>query len=279
MIKNHIKTFVLLSILTALLLAAGQFFGGIAGLVIAGIIVIAMNFVSYFWSDKIVLKMYKAKPADKNSKLYKLVEEVAQKAGIPTPKVYEIPSQQANAFATGRNPKHSAVAATSNIINILEEDELKGVLAHEISHIKNRDILIQTIAAAIAGIISYLAVMARFSAIFGGMSGEDDNAGGLVGLLALSIITPIMATIVQLAISRSREFMADESGAKIIGSGEPLARALHKIHHSTKRSPIDFGSPSTSSLFIANPFKSSTWTSLLSTHPPMEKRIARLKKF
>lgn len=278
---NQIKTFLLLAGLTGLLLFAGQLLGGYFGLALAIVIVVGMNFVSYFWSDKLVLKMYKAKKVSKNShpELYNAVKEIAQKAKIPMPKLFIIPTEQANAFATGRNPKNASVACTEGILRILTKDELKGVLAHEISHIKNRDILIQTVAATIAGIIGYLGAMARWTAIFGGFGGNDDDGGGLVGILVLAILAPLMAVVIQLAISRSREYLADETGAKTINDPKSLASALEKIHNSAKKNPLRFGSPSSSSLFIANPFKASGLVNLLSTHPPVESRIKRLHSF
>ena len=278
---NRIKTFMLLAALTAMLLFIGQFFGTF-GLGIAVTIVLVMNFVTYFWSDKIVLKMYKAKEVRPNEypELYGAVKEVSQYARIPMPKVYIIPSEQANAFATGRNPKNSSVAFTHGIMNLLTKDELKGVVAHEISHIKNRDILIQTIAATIAGIIGYLASIAQWTAIFGGFGGNSDDApgGGIVGFIVIAILAPIIAMIVQLAISRSREYMADSTGAKLVRNPHALASALEKISGSAKKYPMRFGHESTSSLFIYNPFKGGGLVNLFSTHPPVEERIKRLKK-
>lgn len=275
---NQMKTFLLLSALTALLLFAGQLLGGYFGLAIAIVIVVGMNFVSYFWSDKLVLKMYKAKHVTETShpEFYGLVKEIAQKAKIPVPKLYVIPDAQANAFATGRNPKNASVACTEGILQLLSREELKGVLAHEISHIKNRDMLIQTVAATIAGIIGYLGAMARWTAIFGGFGGGDDDGGGLVGILVLAILAPLMAVVIQLAISRHREYMADETGARIVNNPQGLANALSKIDESTKKKPMSMGSPSSSSLFIANPFKAGGLVKLLSTHPPIPDRIKRL---
>ncbi|MBN2458456.1 zinc metalloprotease HtpX [Candidatus Woesearchaeota archaeon] len=275
---NRLKTFVLLSVLTALLLFVGQMLGGYSGLAVAGFFVVIMNIVSYFFSHKIVLMMYRAKEAKEKDQpeLYKIVREVAQLAGIPMPKVYIVPSEQPNAFATGRNPKNAVVACTAGIIGLLSKDELKGVIAHEISHIKNRDILIQTVAATIAGIISYIGVMARWSAIFGGFGGDRDN-NNIIEFLVLAIVTPLIATLIQLGISRSREYLADESAARILNNPYGLAQALEKLHNAGKRVPMRLGSPSTSSLFISNPFRGGMLISLLSTHPPMEKRIARLK--
>ena len=278
MIKNQLKTVILLAMLTALLLFVGNLLGGYSGLAIAVVIVLIMNVVTYFFSHKIVLAMYKAKEATEkdNPELFKSVREVAHLANIPMPKVFIIPSEQVNAFATGRNPKNAVVACTHGIIKALNKDELKGVIAHEVSHIKNRDILIQTVAATIAGIISFVASMARWGAIFGGF-GRDKNSGNLIQLLVLSIITPLIALLIQLAISRSREYLADESAAKILHNPYGLANALEKIEASVKHHPMKFGNPTTSSLFIANPFTGKGMMSWLSTHPPMKERIRRLK--
>src|SRR3990167_7906214 len=274
---NQIKTVFLLGILTAVLLFIGSLFGP-TGLTIAIIFVAAMNIVTYFFSHKIVLVMYRAKEAKKSDypKLHKLVEDLARKANIPKPKVYTIPTENLNAFATGNNPKNGVVACTEGILKLLDYKELEGVLAHEISHVKNRDILITTIAATIGGIISYLAMMARFGAIFGGM-GNNRDSGNIFALLALSILAPIAALVVQLAISRTREYQADASGAKLIKDGEPLASALIKLHEHNKHNPIRFGSPAASSLFIINPFSSSFLVNILSTHPDYKKRVERLK--
>ncbi|MEM4267745.1 MAG: zinc metalloprotease HtpX [Candidatus Woesearchaeota archaeon] len=275
-IDNRIKTVLLLGVLTGVLLFVGNLFGP-GGLVIAFIIVLLMNGISYFFSHKIVLWMYKAKPASEqeHKKLHKMVEEVAHLAKIPKPQVYIIPSPQPNAFATGRNPKNGIVACTEGILSLLSEDELKGVIAHEISHIKNRDILIQTIAAMIAGIIGFAASMARWGAIFGGFG--DDDGPGLLEILVLAILMPIIATLLQLAISRSREYLADETGARIIKNPEALALALEKLERGVENTPMHLGSPTTSSLFVANPFSASGLLSFLSTHPPMEKRIKKLR--
>lgn len=279
MIKNQIKTIILLGALTALMLWFGSFWGQ-SGLFVALVFVLLMNFFTYFFSDKIVLAMYRAKEVkDKDDYLFKLVKEVAHDANIPAPRVYIMPSEQSNAFATGRNPKHSAVACTQGILNLLSKEELKGVIAHEISHIRNRDTLIMVIASTIAGVISYLAMMARFAAIFGGFGGRDNKGGGnAIGLLVLAIITPIIAMIIQLAISRSREYMADESGAKIIKNPKALASALEKLEAGVKHSPMRMGSEATSSLFIVNPFRASSMLALLSTHPSIKERVKRLRE-
>ncbi|MFC1741868.1 zinc metalloprotease HtpX [Nanoarchaeota archaeon] len=272
------KTFVLLIALTAVLLFVGQLVGGASGLTIAFIIVMIMNVGSYFFSHKLVLFMYKAKEAKQSEypELHSMVKEVSHLARIPKPKVYIIPSDSPNAFATGRNPKNAVVACTNGIMHLLTKDELKGVIAHEIAHIKNRDILIQTIATTIAGVISYTAMMARWAAIFGGFGGDRDNDGGILGFLVLAILAPIIALIIQLAISRSREYLADETGARTIHNPHALASALEKLEHGIKRNPLRFGNKTTSSLFIANPFSARGMFALFSTHPPMKKRIAKL---
>ncbi|MBR9692275.1 zinc metalloprotease HtpX [Candidatus Woesearchaeota archaeon] len=277
--KNQIKTVLLLGALTGLLLGAGQLLGGRQGLVIGLIFAVVMNFGSYWFSDKIVLMMYKAKEVKESEEpvLYGLVKEVADLAKLPFPKVYIIPTENPNAFATGRNPKHAAIAVTNGIMNLLNRDELKGVIAHEMAHVKNRDILISTIAATIAGVISYLAFFARWGAIFGGM-GRDRDSGNMFELLALAIITPLIATIIRLAISRSREYLADETGAKTIHNPYALASALEKLHNGVKRNPLRFGNPSTSSLFIVNPFSARGMMKLFSTHPDVHERIKRLEE-
>jgi len=276
-IINQVKTAMLLALLTALMLGAGQIIGGRGGLVIAIVLALVMNVGSYWFSHKIVLAMYKAKKADESDyrELHQMVSEVSQQAGIPKPAVYIIPSEAANAFATGRNPQNAVVACTVGIMKLLSKEELKGVIAHEISHVKNRDMLITTIAATIAGVISYMAIMAQFAAIFGGFGGRD-RGNNMLGMLALAIITPILAAIIQLAISRSREYLADSSGAKTLGTGEHLARALEKLEASSTSSPLRFGSKATSSLFIVNPFRGGA-ARLFSTHPAMSKRVKRLR--
>lgn len=278
MIKNQIKTAILLGVLTALFLWVGSLWGP-GGIAIGLIFALVMNLGSYWFSDKIVLAMYRAQEASEHDapSLYKAVREVSCLAGIPMPKVYIIPSGSPNAFATGRNPKHAAVAATGGILELLSERELKGVIAHEIGHIKNRDILIQTVAATIAGVISYVAMMARWGAIFGGFGGNDRDGSNLAELLVLAIITPLIATIIQLAISRSREYLADETGGKLIHDPDALADALEKLSNGVKHHPMEFGSKATSCLFITNPFSVHGIMNLFSTHPPMRERIRRLK--
>lgn len=275
MIINQIKTVLLLGILTGIILFAGSFFGK-TGLTLAIIFVVLMNFFTYFFSDKLILTMYNAHLVEKQDhpKLHSIVEEVSKLANIPKPKIYVMKSDISNAFATGRNPDHAAVAVTTGILKLLSNSELKGVLAHEIAHIKNRDILIATIAATLAGLISYLAQMAQFAAIFGG---RDDDNNNILGMLLLAIIAPIAAVIIQLAISRAREYLADESGARFIKDPLSLANALNKLHKDKSIHPLRHGNPATASLFIVNPFTTNTLVSLFSTHPPMEKRISRLK--
>ncbi|HLC65670.1 MAG TPA: zinc metalloprotease HtpX [Candidatus Nanoarchaeia archaeon] len=273
---NQVKTALLLGALTGLLLLIGNFWGT-SGLVIGLIFAVVMNFGAYFFSDRIALAMYRAKPATEKDQpeLYKIIREVTHLANVPMPKVYIIPSESPNAFATGRNPQHAAIAATQGILNLLSREELKGVIAHEIAHIKNRDILIASVAATIAGVISFVANMAQFSLFFGGdREGEGANT---IGILILAILTPIIAMIIQLAISRSREYLADDTGAKIIKNPGALAEALSKLDASIKKSPMRFGNPSTAHLFIANPFSAKGIASLLSTHPPMEERVRRLR--
>ena len=271
---NQLKTVILLGVLTGLLLFIGSFFGQ-GGLSIGFILAILMNLGSYFFSAKIVLAMYKAKEAQKAhyKELHEIVEKVSKEAGIPKPKIFIIPTNTSNAFATGRNPKNAVVAVTQGIMNLLSKHELEGVLAHEIAHVKNRDILISTIAVTIASVISYAAFFARFVPL----GNRDNNGPNVIQLLLLAIIAPIAATIIQLAISRSREFLADESGATFIKTGKPLANALRKLESESKRNPLRFGNPSTASLFIVNPFSGRSFINLLSTHPPMEERIKKLE--
>ena len=276
--KNQLKTAVLLALLTALLLWIGSLFGR-SGLIFAAIFVGLMNVGSYYFSDKIVLWMYRAKEAKQSEypRLYKAVKEVARLINLPMPKVYIIPSEQSNAFACGRGPKHSTVACTEGILKLLNEEELKGVIAHELSHIQNRDVLISTIVGTIAGVISYIGAMARWSAIFGG--GRDENRGSdVISLIILGIITPLIATLIQLAISRSREYQADESGARMLRNSRGLASALEKLEGDAKQHPMRFGSPSTAHLFISSPFNAQGLMNLLSTHPPLDLRVKRLKE-
>lgn len=271
---NQFKTVGLLGLLTGLMLWIGSLWGQ-QGLTFAIIISVVMNIGSYWYSDTIVLKMYRAQPAD-DQQLKKMVKRLADQANLPMPDVYIIPSDQPNAFATGRNPDNAAVAFTKGILSMLDQDELEGVTAHELAHIKNRDTLIQTVAATIAGVISYVAMMARWGAMFG-LGGRDRN-GNILELLALAIVTPLLATIIKLAISRSREYLADKTGAEIAGSSTGLAKALGKMDRATKQTPMQFGHQSTGELFIVNPFSGATFSKLFSTHPPTEDRIARLQR-
>lgn len=268
--KNQFKTFLLLLVLTAIVMFIGSRFG-MSGLIIAFVLVLAMNFVSYFFSDKIVLAMYRAKPAPKNHKIHSIVEKLAQEAKIPKPKVYIIPSKIQNAFATGRNPTNAAVAVTQGLMESLNDKELSGVLAHELSHIKNRDILISTIAATMAGVIMFIANIARFAVFFGG---DDRDGGNIISLLLLAILAPIAALLIQMAISRSREYLADESGARLLKDGEPLASALLKLEKGPKiRGRIE----TTAHLFIVNPLSAHGIANLFSTHPPIEERVKKLR--
>ena len=276
---NTAKTAVLMVGLTVLLVLAGGALGGRTWMIGAFAIAVAMNGFSYWFSDKIVLKMYKAQEVTENDapEFYRVVRDLAARAELPMPKVYLIPSDGPNAFATGRNPHHAAVAATRGILKILNREELAGVMAHELAHVKNRDILIGTIAAAVAGAISMLATMAQFAMIFGGFGGDrrDDRGGGIIGMLAVMILAPIAAMLIQMAISRSREYQADATGAKICGNPLWLASALKKLDIASKRIPLD-ANPATAHMFIVNPLRGGGMASLFSTHPPMDDRIARL---
>lgn len=274
---NQIKTVLLLGILSGLVLVAGYLLGGNTGLAIALVFAVLMNFSMYFWSHKLVLLMYRAKPATKRDypHLHKMVEDISHKIGLPKPKLYIVPTATPNAFATGPSPKKAVVACTEGILTLLNDHELKGVLSHELSHIKNRDMLVTTIAATLATVISYLAHMAQYAAIFGGTR-DRDNGGSVLGLLILAILAPIIALILQLAISRSREYLADETGARTIKDPHGLANALNKLEHGCRARPLRHGNPATSSLFIINPFTAGGLVSLFSTHPPTAERIKRL---
>ncbi len=283
--KSMLKTTVLLAALTGLLVVIGSFWGP-GGMTIAFILAVIMNFGSYWFSDKIVLAMYHAREVTESEfpNLYRVVRNLTYKASLPMPRVYIVESPMANAFATGRNPEHAAVAVTTGIMQILTPEELEGVLAHELAHVQNRDTLISAVAATIAGVITMIASMAQWAAIFGGLGGrnDDDRSGGIIGFLALVIIAPIAATLIQLAISRSREFVADESGAKMCGKPRALAGALGKLHNAADISaahgrPADIN-PSTAHMMIVNPLRGSAIASLFSTHPPTEERIARLNR-
>ncbi len=280
-IGNQFRTVILLGALMGILMGAGYLVGGVSGLTIALVFSIIMNFGAYWFSDKMVLAIYRAKEIKENDnpRLFKIVREVSQLAKIPMPKVYVIPSVHSNAMATGRDYKHAAVACTHGILELLNDSELKGVIAHEISHIKNRDTLIQSVSATIAGVISYVAFMARWAAIFGGFGGRNRDGGNVLELLVLAILTPILATLIQLAISRSREYLADESAAKTLHSGLGLADALEKLDSDIRQKPLRASSTTetTAHLFIASPFRKGGLVSLFSTHPPMKERIKRLR--
>ncbi|HWO56284.1 MAG TPA: zinc metalloprotease HtpX [bacterium] len=277
---NGMKTLMLLTALTVLFVAIGYLLGGQGGMIIAFGFAVIMNFISYWFSHKIVLSMYRAQEVQETDapRLYSMVRRLATQAGLPMPKVYIIPSGSPNAFATGRNPSNGVIAYTQGILDMLSEDELEGVTAHELAHIKNRDILTQTIAATIAGAIGMLASMAKWGAIFGGMGGRDDrdNGGGIIGLLVMAIVAPIAAMFVQMAISRTREYAADATGAQISGKPLSLANALRKLHAGAERRPMD-ANPATAHMFIVNPLSGRSMMSLFSTHPPVEERIARLE--
>jgi len=275
---NLLKITFLLTCLTLLLVAMGSAIGGQSGMLIAFALACGMNFFSYWYSDKIILKMYKAREVSEteNSAFYGMVRRLAQQANMPMPKVYIIPSQGPNAFATGRNPQNAAVAATEGIMHMLSAEELEGVMAHELAHVQNRDTLISAIAATFAGAISMLGNMLQWAAIFG--TGRDEEEGGsLAGNLALAFIAPMAAMLIQMAISRSREYVADASGARICGKPLALANALRKLQQGASMVPMHEATPATSHLFIVNPLAGGSLRKLFSTHPPMEERISRLE--
>jgi heat shock protein HtpX len=277
---NTIKTGLLLGALTGLLMLIGGYFGGQRGVVVAFIFATVLNFGSYWFSDKLVLSMYHAQPVSESEapELYTLVKTLALKASLPMPRVYIIPGDTPNAFATGRNEHHAVVAVTEGILRILTREELEGVISHELTHIKQRDILIGSIAATLAGAIVMLANMAQWAAMFGGASRDDEEGGGggIVGLIVMAIIAPIAATIIQMAISRSREYLADAGGAKISGKPYALANALEKLTRASQAIPLQ-ANPSSAHMFIVNPLTGRSLMNLFSTHPPVEERIARLK--
>jgi heat shock protein HtpX len=278
---NTLKTAFLLTGLTLLLVLAGDYFGGRNGMVIAFLFAAAMNFFSYFYSDKIALAMYRAQPVTREQlpRVYEVVDRLSQRMGIPMPKIYVIPTDSPNAFATGRNPQHASVAVTNGILNLLNDEELEGVLAHELGHVKNRDILTSSIAATIAGAITILARMGYWAALFGGYGGEGrdrDRGGGGIGALFMLILAPIAATLIQLWVSRTREYEADATGAHLTGNPYALASALEKLDAYSKRLPLQ-ASPTNAHLFIVAPMISARdFASLFSTHPPIPKRIEKL---
>jgi len=274
---NQFRTFILLGSMTLLMVFIGQALGGRQGMILFFLIAAGMNFFSYWFSDKMVLKMYRAQEITPQQApdLYRMVEDLARRAQLPMPKVYLIPQDTPNAFATGRNPEHAVVAVTRGLLRLMEPEEVRGVLAHELAHVNNRDILIGTIAATMAGAIMIMANIAKWGAIFGGHRGDDEGGGGLAAL-ALAIIAPIAAMVIQMAISRRREYLADATGAKFAGNSEGLARALERLGGYARQSALQ-ANPSTAHMFIVNPLSGRSLMKLFSTHPPLEERIARLR--
>jgi heat shock protein HtpX len=277
---NYLKTTLLLGILTGVLVVFGQLIGGSHGAMMFLIIAAIMNFIAYWFSDKIVLMTYHAKPVGPEDApmLYNVVKRLAERAQIPMPKVYIVENPSPNAFATGRNPQHASVAATTGILQILSEEELEGVMAHELSHVRNRDILISSIAATIAGAITLIANVVQWGAMFGGGARDENDRGNIFVMLAMAILAPIAAMIIQMAISRSREYAADYAGAKLCQKPLALASALGRLENTVRQIPMQGGSPSTAHLFIVNPFRGGAMLNLFSTHPPMEERIRRLEQ-
>src|SRR5437764_3143043 len=276
---NTFKTAFLLTALTLVLMSIGRVFGGPNGMLLALVVAAVLNFVSYFFSDKLALAMYRAQPVTREElpRAYQIVERMTQRIGLPMPKIYVIPNDSPNAFATGRNPSHASVAVTEGILNLLDDEELEGVLAHELGHVRNRDILISSIAATLAGAITFLARMGMWAGMFGGYGGDRDNrerGRGITALLML-ILAPLAAMLIQLAVSRSREYQADATGAHFTGNPYALARALQKLDAWSKRVPM-VATPSTAHLFIVQPLAGVDFASLFSTHPPIGKRIERL---
>lgn len=277
---NQTKTFLLMVFLTIIFVALGTLIGGKTGAYIAFLVALIMNFVSYWFCDKIVLAMYGAKEISQNEvpQVYSIVSNLTQKASIPMPRIYIIEDESPNAFATGRDPAHGVVAVTTGILRILSRDELEGVIAHEICHIKNRDILIQTVAATLAGAITMIGSWGRFASFFSGSSSDDNKGGGnIISVIIFSILAAFAAMLIQLAISRSREYLADEGGARLSGNPLYLSKALRKLHEGIALNPMSDANPSTAPLFIMNPFNGKGVLALFSTHPPMEERIKRLE--
>jgi len=276
---NAFKTALLLTALTLLLMFIGRYFGGQSGMILALVFAAVMNFVSYFFSDRIALAMYRAQPVTREElpRAYEIVERLTQKIGLPMPKIYVIPTESPNAFATGRNPRHASVAVTHGILGLLTDEELEGVLAHELGHVNNRDILISSVAATIAGAVTMLANMGKWAMIFGGYgrNERDDRGGGGLAALLMLLVAPIAATLIQLAVSRSREYQADATGAHFTGNPYALASALQKLDTYSRRLPLQ-ATPSTAHLFIIQPFLGMSFANLFSTHPPIAKRIERL---
>jgi len=276
-VVNTFKTTFLLTALTLLMLLIGRYFGGQSGMLLALVFAAVTNFVAYFFSDKIALATYRAQPVTREElpAVYRIVERLTQKTGLPMPAIYVIPTESPNAFATGRNPRHASVAVTQGILRLLNEEELEGVLAHELGHVNNRDILISSVAATIAGAVTMLAAMGRWAAFFGGFGGSRDQRRSPIGALLMLFLAPIAATLIRMAVSRSREYQADATGAHITGNPYALANALAKLDDSSRRVPLA-ASPSTAHLFIIQPFLGISFASLFSTHPSTADRIARL---
>ncbi|HEY7724185.1 MAG TPA: zinc metalloprotease HtpX [Anaeromyxobacteraceae bacterium] len=281
--KNYFKTAALMAFLVAILAIGGSAWGGTGGMLLFGGLGLVINFVSYWFSDRIALMMHRAQEVSREQlpEVFEIVERLTRKAGMPMPRIYVIPSETPNAFATGRSPSHAAVAVTEGIVRMLDRNELAGVLGHELTHVRNRDILIATMAGAIAGLVSSLGHAIQWGAMFGGMrSSDDDRSGGIFGALAWAILAPLLAMIIQLAVSRSREYAADYGGAELVGDPEPLARALEKLEQMNHARPYEYGGPATAHFFIVNPFSGvgGVMMSLLSTHPPVEERVRRLRE-
>ncbi|HEY3130493.1 MAG TPA: zinc metalloprotease HtpX [Acidobacteriota bacterium] len=274
---NYVKTALLLGLMTGLVLVIGQLIGGSSGMLVALIFAAIMNFAAYFYSDKIALASYGAREVTREEApdLFRMIESLTQRAGLPMPRVYMIPTDAANAFATGRNPQHAAVAVTEGILRLLSYEELQGVIAHELSHVQNRDILISSVAATLAGAIMWISNMARFAAIFGGYGDREERQGGALGFLFTIIVAPIAALLIQMWVSRTREYAADSTGAQLAGNPYGLAHALEKLQAASKSTPLQ-ASESTAHLFIVKPFSAGFLLNLFSTHPPIEKRIERL---
>jgi heat shock protein HtpX len=277
--KNYLKTALLLGALTGIIVICGRLLGGTSGMLLALGLAAVMNFASYWFSDKIVLAMHRAQPVPERDapRFHAIVERLIARAGLPKPTLYVLPDRSPNAFATGRNPQHSAVAVTAGLLELMDEEEVEGVVAHELAHIKNRDILIASIAATIAGAITVLATMARWGAMFGGAGGRegDRQGGGILGLLATAIVAPIAAMIIQMAVSRSREYAADATGAQFAGHPHGLARALEKLDLYSKQRPLAT-TPAAAHMFIVMPLSARSFGNLFSTHPPIAERVRRL---
>ena len=277
--SNMLKTTLLLALLTGLIMGFGSYIGGSDGLVFAFVLATLMNFGAFWFSDTLVLKMYRARPVDaaEAPELYRIVHGLVTRAQMPMPKLFIIPQEAPNAFATGRNPQHAAVAVTEGLMRMMHSEEVEGVLAHELSHVKNRDTLISTVAATLAGVVMMLANMVRWGAIFGGVQRDDDRGGGIFGLLAMTIVAPLAATLIQFAISRNREFQADASGAEMTHNPLGLATALEKLAYASERVPMA-AQPQTAHLFIVNPLSGAGLARMFSTHPPIEERVRRLRE-